>query len=133
MSYIEITNPKTKVTKQQKINLNLLEKYEQRAAVQWLKLNKILFYPVANGRKASVVERMELKRLGVLAGVPDLVIPLPRGTFHGFYAELKRRQGGKVSESQQFWLDALTAEGYYCCVPKGCDEFIEHVTKYLKL
>jgi VRR-NUC domain len=124
--------PWTKSRKPKQINLIIpSEKEEQRTAVQWLSLNKILFYPVANGRKATIVEAMELKRLGVRPGVPDLVIPIARKGFHGMYVEMKRKQRGIVSAEQKFWLQALTEQGYYAVVAKGSNHFINLVNDYL--
>lgn len=77
-------------------------------------------------------EAVKLKRMGVKAGVPDICIAIPSAGYHGAYGELKRREGGRVSDTQKHWLQALADKGYYVFVAEGADEFIKHVQNYLK-
>jgi hypothetical protein len=71
--------------------------------------------------------------MGVMAGVPDLCIPIPSGAYHGLYIELKRLKGGKVSDSQSDWLLFLREKGYYAEVARGFDEAREMVLHYFAL
>lgn len=48
---------------------------------------------VPNGGKRDKATAIALKRQGVKAGVPDVVLPVPRGEYHGLYIELNDRKG----------------------------------------
>lgn len=71
-----------------------------------------LLYHVPNGGSRNKAEAGRLRAEGVKAGVPDLCLPVPRGGYHGLYIELKRQRGGRASDNQVEWLDALSKQGY---------------------
>jgi hypothetical protein len=106
------------------------EDQEQIFLVTWLQKQGIKFYAIPNGGKRSLMEAVKLKRMGTIAGVPDICIPIPSGMYHGLYIELKRQKGGKVSPEQYDWLAFLTEKGYYAQVAKGFDEAKEMVMHY---
>lgn len=70
--------------------------------------------------------------MGVKAGVPDVCLPVPRGGYHGLYVEMKRKQGGRVSEEQNEWMEALRAQGYEAKVCRGWKEAAEEIEQYMK-
>jgi hypothetical protein len=107
------------------------ESAEQIVLAAWLDKNNILYYHCPNGGKKSLPEAFQLKRMGVKAGVPDICVPVARRGYHGLYCELKRKEGGVVSESQRQWLEALRREGYYVFVSKGADDAIARIKLYL--
>lgn len=72
-----------------------------------------------------------MKRMGVSPGFPDVEVPLPIGPFHGFYIEMKRQKGGKVSEEQREWINYLKDKGYYAEVARGFEEAKEMFNYYL--
>lgn len=109
------------------------EDQEQKALVQWLDAKRLLFYHIPNGGCRSGREASKFKLLGVKSGVPDLCIPIARGGFHALYIELKRKYGGKVSDSQMAWLDALRREGNLAEIAFGCDHAIEIITSYCNI
>ncbi len=90
-----------------------------------------LMYHVPNGGKRNVVEATKLKRMGVKAGVPDIVLPVARNGFHGLYVELKVGKN-KTSENQDKWLSKLEEQGYKTIVCYGADNAIETIKDYLK-
>lgn len=57
----------------------------------------VVFTHIANERKATPRQGAFLKRMGVLAGVPDLMILIPGRGAH--FLELKRK-GGKLTQNQ---------------------------------
>ena len=67
------------------------------------------------------------------AGVPDMVFPNPRGFFHGYYQEMKRRKGGVVSPDQFLWIEVLRGQGYCVDVAKGADEAKAGIMAYHSL
>lgn len=109
------------------------EDEEQAAVVRWLDLERpeIPFFAVPNGARTSWGTAKKLKNTGLKAGVPDLVFPLARGGFHGFYLEMKRRKGGTVEPEQKAWHKRLEAEGYCVNVAKGADEAKAGILAYL--
>ncbi len=112
-----------------------LEHEEQAAVVDWLKKCRpdIHFFAVPNGARVRPKTAKALKAEGMQAGVPDLCFPHPRGTFHGFYIEMKRRKGGKVDTAQQIWIDFLIDQGHSVVVAYGYDEAVRFITSYFEL
>lgn len=106
------------------------EDQEQIMLATWLAKQGIRFYAVPNGGHRNMLEALKFKRMGVSAGIPDLCIPIPSGTYHGLYIELKRVKGGKVSAYQSDWLLFLREKGYYAEVAHGFDEAREMVLHY---
>lgn len=99
------------------------EAQEQEALIEWCELNKgrypelakILHIP--NGGYRTPAEAAHFKRLGVKAGVPDLLLPYPVGDHHGLWIEMKS-ETGRASSLQKEWIEKLRAFGYaaYVCV-----------------
>lgn len=92
-----------------------------------------LMFHVPNGGKRSATEAARMQKEGVKAGVPDIFLPVPRGEYHGMWIEMKRIKGGRVSEEQQKWHDALRAQGYAVNVCKGWQEAADCLEEYLAL
>ena len=96
---------------------------------KWPELEKM--YHIPNGGSRNKAEAARLKAQGVRAGVPDICLPAARGCYHGLYIELKRRNGGRVSEAQREWIEYLENAGYCARVCHGWDEARETIEKYL--
>lgn len=90
-----------------------------------------LLFAVPNGGSRHKLEAYNLKKQGVRAGVPDLVLPVARREHHGMYIEMKRLEGGRLSEDQVLWLDKLKDQGYYAVVCKGWESAVEQILWYL--
>lgn len=112
------------------------EAQEQRALFQWARLAEQqypelkLLHHVPNGGKRDSRTAANLKKEGVKSGVPDIVLPVARGNYHGLYIELKT-QKGTLQKSQKEWLKALDEEGYATKVCRGWLEAREVIEKYL--
>jgi len=104
---------------------------EQIVFASWLDINQILYFHPPNGGFRNEREGAKFKRMGVKAGVPDIVIPIARQNYHGAFIELKRI-GGKVSLHQKFWLVRLEEEGYFTAVAYGALQAIEVARNYLQ-
>jgi len=87
---------------------------------------------VPNGGSRHLAEATNLKRQGVRAGFPDMLLLVPRGGYHGLAIELKRQRGGTVSPEQTEWLVALTEQGYKATVCRGFDEAVRTIMGYLE-
>lgn len=123
-----------------KVSLKVVptEEHEQIRLATWLDKQGIKFYAIPNGGKRNLWEAIKFKRSGVKSGVPDICLPVPSrssslGQFHGLYIELKRQSGGKISDTQKFWIDFLNRNGYLAVVACGFDEARQIIINYLNL
>ena len=120
-----------------------VEDDHQEALIKWADISASetfptnLLYSVPNGGYRRPQEAVRLKRAGCRAGVPDLVLPAPRGGFNGLYIELKRpivkgESKPAVSAEQKYWIEQLRKQGYRAEVCYGWIEAKELITEYLK-
>ena len=113
------------------------EMEEQTALLSWARLAQgkwpelALLYHVPNEGKRSRTAGARMKAEGLKKGVPDLCLPVARGGCHGLYIELKRVRGGRVSDDQQRWLDALNEQGYFATVCRGWQQAAAEIQNYL--
>lgn len=112
------------------------EAQEQRALFQWAGLAEQkypelkLLHHVPNGGKRDARTAVNLKKEGVKAGVPDIVLPVARNGFHGLYIELKVGRN-KTSLKQDEWIKNLKEQGYFVEVCYGWNSAREVIEKYL--
>lgn len=113
------------------------EAQEQATLFSWSEMQsgrrpelRLLFH-IPNGGSRGKAEAARFKMEGVKPGVPDLFLPVPRGPWHGLFIELKRQKGGRASEAQKEWIDALRGQGYMAAVVFGWEEAAELLEKYL--
>jgi hypothetical protein len=111
---------------------NSIEHNTQVACVNWFRYQypKYLIYAIPNGGQRNKIVAGKLKDEGVLAGVPDLHIPVAKKGYHGLYIEMKA-EGNTQSPRQVEVMERLRSEGYLCEVAYGFDEFEKIVNKYL--
>jgi len=127
---------KERKTPDGRIQLTGSEDAEQEKVVCWAKLmsnaypDLELLYHVPNGGSRNKAEASKLKRMGVRAGVPDLVLPVPRAGYAGLYIELKVGEN-RPSNSQKDWLEKLTIQGYQALVCYGGNEAIRALEQYV--
>lgn len=113
------------------------ESEEQRALFHWAEYQRgnypelSLLYHIPNGGKRSIREAVRFREEGVKAGVPDLCLPVARNGFHGLYIELKRTKGGRTTDCQKQWLNALSSQGYCTAVCSGWAEASQLIIRYL--
>ena len=79
----------------------------------------VVWYHNANERQTSPRQGAFLKRMGVLAGVPDFTILMPGKQAH--FLELKR-VGGKLTAAQQDFVDLVQQGGCVCAKAHTLDE-----------
>lgn len=89
-----------------------------------------LLYHVPNGGSRNQLEAANLKRQGVKAGVPDLVLPVPRQQFHGLYVEMKWGKN-TTTEKQDWWLEQLRQQGYKTAVCWSAEEAMDVIANYM--
>lgn len=99
----------------------------QKAVVTYLKLREALgqlkYFSVPNGGKRDVITAVKLKREGLRAGVPDIVVvtSVPSRTI---FLELKSKTGS-LSKPQQKWRDYFTANKIPFFVVRTLDDLKE--------
>lgn len=114
------------------------ESQEQQMLFQWATYQRgkypelALMYHVPNGGHRNKAEAGRFKAEGVKAGVPDICLPVARGRYHGLYIELKRQRGGKVSDYQKEWVQALGEQDYLVHICKGWEAAAKVITEYLE-
>ena len=107
------------------------EAEEQTRLVQYLRFKKIPHFAIPNGGSRNKIEGKNLKAQGVVAGVPDMMIPVANKKYHGLFIELKRKKGGVLSERQKRFIDYLDYAGYKTAVAKGSEEAKHIIENYL--
>lgn len=91
-----------------------------------------LLFHIPNGGKRGKAEAARFRSEGVKAGVPDLMLPVARGAYHGLFIELKRREGGRIRPEQKVWLEQLRQQGYEALVCRGWEGAAEALLRYLE-
>jgi VRR-NUC domain. len=120
-----------------KNHLNPTEAQEQETLFRWTEFyaqqqpDIELLLHIPNGGSRHPAEAANLKRQGVKAGVPDLLLPVARKGYHGLWIEMKRI-GGRISPNQQYWLRNLGEQGYKCEVCYGYDEAVKVIKEYME-
>jgi len=123
----------------------------QISCITWLRIQypDLLAFHVPNGGKRSKAEAGRFKAMGVLAGVPDVLIisarqitistrPNPLGGGHKTYSqyftslaiELKTK-GGTVSPNQKAAQEAFKLAGWKVATAYSLDQFQDTVNNYL--
>lgn len=100
--------------------MSFLEKDEQIALVAWLRLNHIKHHSIPNSAASTREQGANLKRQGLVAGVPDLYVFLPG--IANIAIELKRESGilGDVDSLQWEWHGFLpSCPGWFSCIAFG--------------
>ena len=114
------------------------EAEEQAMLFKWADFQSLkypalrLMFHVPNGGSRDLIEARNLKKQGVKAGVPDIFLPVARGGFHGLFIEMKRQDGGRLSEAQADYLQKLRMQGYQAVVCKGFDAAVSVIQAYLE-
>lgn len=112
------------------------ESGHQEAIIEWCAWNMQqypeleLLYHVPNGGKRDKATAAVLKRQGVKAGVPDLVLPVARCGYHGLYIELKA-PGGSVVVRQIICTYILHIK--CACISDGMDKHSKFLHLFAQL
>lgn len=118
----------------------------QCACVQWFNLQhrdlRGLLFAVPNGGARSKATAGRLKAEGVVPGVADLILLVPRcfkahddegwyNTIHALCIEMKTAKG-RQSPEQKAWQAIVEAEGYRYAVCRSFDDFTRTINEYLR-
>ena len=114
------------------------EHQHQAALIRWANMSTRTYpdlrwlFAVPNAAKRGPRLAAMMKAEGMKSGIPDLILPVPRGEFHGLAIEMKTEKG-RVAPSQQVWLDGLSGLGWCTHVCRGWESAREVITDYLRL
>lgn len=89
-----------------------------------------LMFHVPNEGKRSVVLGRQMKRMGLKTGVPDVILPVPKGRYHGLAIEMKSLKG-KPTAAQLIWIENLRAVGWRAAICHGWKDAADTVWAYL--
>ena len=112
------------------------EEEEQTAVFSWAELNLGRFpelrwlFHIPNGGKRSKREAARFRAAGVKAGVSDLFLPCPRGSYHGLWIEMKALDG-RPSAEQKVFIGDMKAAGYAALICYGAEEAEAVISRYL--
>lgn len=112
------------------------EAIEQQHLFQWAgfaegKYPELRYmFHVPNGGSRNKAEAAHLKAQGVKSGVPDICLPVPKGSKHGLWIEMKAGRN-KTTERQDAYLDFLKEHHYHVAVCYGWEEAREVILEYL--
>lgn len=115
--------------------LKLSEDELQVICVKWFKFaypeySRRIFHP-PNGGSRNAIEAKKLKDMGVLPGVCDIIVTIPKGDYHGLFVEMKVGNNDLSQYQEEFIKEH--EKDYYCIVCYTEQEFKEGVRKYLKM
>jgi len=114
----------------------ITESQIQQALIKWARLmvgkypELKYLYAIPNGANTTARNRARLIREGLLAGVSDLHLPIPKGGFIGLWIEMKTDKG-KLSPSQLEWLNAMHSYGHQCAVARSWTFAAKVIKDYL--
>lgn len=114
------------------------EHAHQRAVFQWMNMQtgwpelRELAFAIPNGGKRDKITAGKLKAEGVKSGVSDIMIPIARKGFHGFFLEMKKpgeRDG--ESDNQKKFGAGVEREGYFYAVCEHWEEATHLISWYM--
>ena len=91
---------------------------------------RLNLFAVPNGTYKKAVAQRIFKEEGLLSGVSDLILLLPKGIYHGLLIEMKAEKG-KQSPTQKQWQQHIEQFGYKYVVCYSLDDFIKEIKMYL--
>ncbi len=115
--------------------MKISEHQEQCLLIDWYRMQykqyKYHLFSIPNGEYRHIATAVKLKRSGVLAGVSDLFLMIPKNGYHGMWIEMKAKTGS-VSDKQKEFMAAASSMNYLAVVCYGFDEAKKEITKYLQ-
>lgn len=109
----------------------------QELTINFLRYSGYFAIHVPNGGSRNIIEATNLKKQGVMAGCPDILIfdnamDIPSMViFNGIAIELKVK-GGKVSENQRSFIESLENRGYLTILSWNLIDLIQYFEKNIR-
>lgn len=114
------------------------EHSEQSAVIEWKNWRTAMYpelellYAIPNAGKRSKITGAIMKREGLMAGVPDLCLPVARKGFNALYIEMKVGKN-KTTELQRDWIEKLKKHNNRVEICYGSSEAINVISDYLDI
>jgi len=111
------------------------EAIEQAKVIAWARANEgsytglWMLHSSLNGVRLSKAQAGKAKAGGMLAGVPDLFLPVRSYEYCGLYIEMKSEKG-RVSKEQSRFLSMVSTLGYAVYVCYSAQEAIDKIKDY---
>jgi hypothetical protein len=107
------------------------------AIMDWIRLNQTrlpglkLAFHCPNGEVRNKAAAKRLKRMGVLPGIPDLMIPVGNGRFRGLALEVKSKTG-RLTVAQSEVIAKLRLRDWFVEVVRTPEEGIAVIGRYFR-
>ena len=111
------------------------EAIEQAKVIAWARANENnypylwMLHSSLNGVKMTKAQAGRAIAQGMLSGVPDLFLPVPKNGYHGLFIEMKYGSN-KVTENQEKFLRNAANVGYAVSVCYSANEAIKRIEDY---
>ncbi len=111
------------------------EAAEQEKVIKWARDNEKTYpflwmlHSSLNGVKMTKAQAGRAIAQGMLSGVPDLFLPVPKNGYHGLFIEMKYGSN-KVTENQEKFLQNAANVGYAVSVCYSANEAIKTIENY---
>ncbi len=110
------------------------ESFLQERCVNWFRVEypeyKQLLFSVPNGGFRTNKIGAVMKKEGMMKGVSDLLLLVPKDKFHGMAIEIKV-EGRKLSKEQMEWAIEINNLGYHYEVARTFEAFKTMISDYL--
>lgn len=113
------------------------EAIEQAKVIAWARASERnypylqLLHCSLNGVKMTKAQAGRAIAQGMLSGVPDLFLPVPKNGYHGLFIEMKYGSN-KVTENQEKFLQNAANVGFAVSVCYSAQEAIKRIEDYYK-
>lgn len=114
------------------------EDTEQISVMQWAEWHTGKYpelkwlHHCPNGGSRNRQEAVKLKQMGVKAGVSDLCLPYPRGSYCGLYIEMKYGNNRQQASQKEFLAD-MAAAGHFVATCYSAEDAVALIEEYLHL
>lgn len=93
---------------------------------------RLLFHVENERSDGNKVDGARRVAMGLVAGVSDLILLMPRGKFHGLCIEMKTKIGYQ-REEQKVWQAKVEQQGYRYELCRSLEQFQTIIEDYLAL
>ena len=93
---------------------------------------RLLFHVENERSNSNMIDGARRVAMGLVAGVSDLILLIPRGEWHGLCIEMKTQEGRQRDE-QKLWQSIVEKQGYRYEIVRTEERFKALITEYLSL
>lgn len=109
----------------------------QSALFCWVGINinkypdLVWLFAIPNGGLRDKITAGKLKASGVKSGVPDICLPIRRGSYSGLFIEMKRGKNKPTAEQKE-WINFLPTQGFGVIVCYDWEAARDIIIQYLE-